>query len=557
MTEYKDQFNAKDFWPDAERMLDAHFRRKRIIRYSLITAALLITSSVLVFLLNREAFNPSTPQTTALPKVVRTEATDAQENSNTQSEPTEKSVENTENLDAEKSVQYPSTRNNGVKPEKSANDVEASISGANKKNNRIEKSNALTPQQRKSPQTQNSQRNENLGKVATSNSTEKENYTALSNVNRPLKTEEAGRSKQNGDQQIVSSQAENSKNENAQVLLNAQVASNTTNEAGKSDLDKKAETVAKNGLTNVSESLNNTGVETILPLNFLSERNSGNNSSMSPIETFKPQGKSKRSSVYLDVQSGVYFHQSRHLGGSTIYQDRRNQEESDDFSWMHALHIRKAVGKWLINTGLESSSYGEKTQYVNSVDGFIATLQNNQVITSDSLVSTRFNYYLGNEFSESVVEIVSDTLFTQDTLKVAGKVAGNLPDGYSNGRNRYRYVEIPLSLGYTVIDSRRFRIGLQAGVSAAILQSASGFMINQNNTAFLRLEEAQNLQNVLWNFRGGLRFDYAFINGISVFANAEYRGMLRSVFQNTSGLNSRYSSAGISLGLSVPLVQKP
>lgn len=557
MTEYKDQFNAKDFWPDAERMLDAHFRRKRIIRYSLITAALLITSSVLVFLLNPEAFKPSTLQTTALPQVARTEAQEDQKRSINQSESSVKPIENAENLDAEKNVPYPSAPNNGGKPEKSANDVEALTSEANKKNSQFEKGNVLTPQQRKSPKTQNAQRNENLGKVAISNSTEKEISTALSNVNRPLKTEEIDRTTKSEDAQIGSPKAPIKNKESNPVLLNAQVASNTVNEAGQSDLNKKAEIVANKGEENVSESFNNTGFETILPLNFLSERNTGNITSISPIAAFNPRGKSKRSAIYLEARTGIYFHQARHLGGTTMYQDRRNNEESSDLSWVHGLELRKSIGNWNFNAGIESSSYGELNQYKNWVDGFISTLQNGQQITTDSLVSTRFNYYLGNEFSESVLEIVNDTLITQDTLKVAGTVAGNLPDGYNNGRNRYRYVEIPLSLGYTVIDRRRFRLGVQAGLSAAILQSASGFMINQNNTAFLRLEEAPNLQNVLWNFRGGLRFEYAFINGISVFANAEYRGMLRSVFQNTTGLNSRYSSAGISLGLSVPLVQKP
>ncbi len=539
MTEYKDQFNAKDFWPDAEQMLDAHFRRKRIIRYSLVAAALVVTSAVVVFLFNREELTLSVFQTSSVSKTKNAEQSNPTETPKYSATQEETKLENRQNFNADNKSQNTPTLKKETTPIANVNQASDSAPEVENQKSPGIKSEGKKLNTKKWSETAKPQNTSKLPNSVSQSGPEKEALYAGNKANEPV---------------IVN---QNTRIEKPENLLNTGKNNNSSIAANSNLAEINAKNSGGNQANKTGERITAPEIENLFPLNFLSEKNPQELISGSPIESIKSQSKLRNSATYVEVRSGLFYHQARHFGGTTTYQNRRSNEERADLSWIHSLQISKSLGNWRFNSGIELSSYGEKTQYNNWVDGLVTTLQNGQQIVSDSLLSTRFNYYLGNEFTESVIEVVSDTLITQDTLKVAGTVAGNLPDGYSNGRNRYRYFEIPVSIGYRLMNHKRFNLRIQAGISAAFLQGASGFMLNPNNTAFLRLEEAENLQRILWNFRGGLRFDYAFINGISVFAQAEYRGMLNSVFQNASGLNSRYSSVGISLGLGIPITQKP
>lgn len=511
MNEARDQFNPADFWPDAEKMLDRHFRRKRIIKWSIVTA---FVSAVLVLV---AFWALDIPQSA----VVQTGADQRKvETKPVKSSNAEKTV------DADDSSLGTSPKN--AKQQQGSEMHEQAVNSENIHAKNVEK--GLNKQQRFA------------SKSKKSNRAERVEANLKSEANHVLSEQGNPTSKQ------VNYKAESPTGVVLEKASKAAVVDAPISELPISNNEKQE--------NSQKSALGISGLDVLKPLNLLENPGPEINHSVI-LENRDEKKKCSPKSWNVEANWGVMRNFVHHRGGNDAYRMRRADEEKTAYTFTQGLGVRKKIGNWSVYGGLEHSTYGENTQYKNLVDGEIPAIEGTVILNYDSTIVNRNIYYLGNEFQESVLVINTDSLITYDTLFSSGSVTGNLPEGYSGSRNRYTYFEIPVSMSYSVWKSRRLSIDGFAGISVGILQQARGQMLNGSNTAFLDLRARETLNKYLLNYRGGLSLHYAFYNGISISLAAEYRGMARSIHTVQSGLNSRYRGAGILVGLSYPISQRP
>lgn len=511
MNEPRDQFNPADFWPDAERMLDKHFRRKRIVKLTIAAAFVSALLGIVAF------WAVNVPAGTDVQTVVDQAQ---RERSNEVNVPVHKSTP--------KAASQTETSLNNTEPENtSALHLKATESKGIGTNAPIKKGNDRQINEAPS---------------------------------RPLKYDETiernsgtGQKKRESKQDIRQTK-QGQKQTETPVHPYQEQASNRQ-KLNQSELGLPVLGLVKSPNMQGSPTAM-TGLNELKPLNLLESSRPEIQNIVVP-EYQDEKKKRFPQSWNLEVNWGVMWNFVNHQGGSEAYRMRRDEEEQVAYTFTQGIGVRKMMGKWSVYGGVERNAYGENTNYNNTVDGEIPNVQSTVNLSYDSSLINRNIYYLGNEFQESILVINTDSLITYDTLFNAGSVSGNLPDGYSGGRNRYTYFEIPVSMAYSFWKSRRLSVDGFAGISLGILQQARGNMLNGENTAFLDLRNKETLNTYLMNYRGGLSLHYGFINGISVSLSAEYRGMARSIHTGQSGLNSRYNNVGILLGLSYSISQRP
>lgn len=511
MNEPRDQFNPADFWPDAEKMLDRHFRRKRIVKLSIITACV----SAMLVLIAFWAVN--VPRSND----VKTDNTDRKFELNTIGAPSAEKTADTKNSGVETTLKNSTQGYSAAMIEQ----VE------NTDNNRAD-------------QVMKGQNNKALVTVPSEKLNRSENVEANLKLARKINTRKPEIQQSNHIENSAQSPvAVDLKAESNAYVVDAPISELPNSKDGKKEKMPTEE-------SDIS------GLNVLKPLNLLA--NPMPEIGYTNVPEYRVENK-KRSpqSWNIGANLGLMRNFANHQGGNESYRMRRADEEKAAYTFTQGLGVRRIMGNWSVYGGMERSTYGENTNYNNIVDGEIPNIQSTVSFNYDSTIVNRNIYYLGNEFQETVLIVNTDSLFTYDTLFNSASVVGNLPDGYSGSRNRYTYFEIPVSMAHSVLKSRRLSIDGFAGISIGILQQARGSMLNGNNTAFLDLQARETLNNYLLNYRGGLSLHYAFINGISVSLAAEYRGMARSIHTVQSGLNSRYQNVGILVGLSYSISKQP
>jgi hypothetical protein len=111
-------------------------------------------------------------------------------------------------------------------------------------------------------------------------------------------------------------------------------------------------------------------------------------------------------------------------------------------------------------------------------------------------------------------------------------------------------VEIPLVLHYDLIQKRKFSAGIQTGVSLGILQQKRGYYLDAQLSEFTNLKDSKDFNQLVWNARVGLDIRYYFHPATSVFLRPEFRTNLQSIFTPATGINQRYQSLGLAIGIS-------
>jgi hypothetical protein len=259
--------------------------------------------------------------------------------------------------------------------------------------------------------------------------------------------------------------------------------------------------------------------------------------------------KAKKFAFSYQAGFGMYS-VNKYLSATNMdaYINRRNAEESKAVFASYQVGIQVQMKRWGLSSGLEYSSYGEKIQYNNWLNGFQNSVQTNTNYQIDSSFYTHYYYIRGNEFSYTSLVEQTDTLITYDTTQIAGKITADVSK--VNSRTQFSYVEIPLVLHYDLIQKRKISFGVQTGISLGILQQKRGYYLDAQLSEFTNLKDSKDFSQLVWNARVGLNLHYYFKPATSVFLRPEFRTNLQSIFTPTTGINQRYQSLGLTIGIS-------
>jgi len=559
-----DNYKIEDFWPGAEELLDQHFNKKpggaKPIVY--LGAALLVCSAVAYYFLSGDSnVSQSKPLTHS----------SQMENNQSNSTSSNTTISVSEFNTTEKNLE---TNSNSESP--SANTIQ---------------SNSLTdqhiPSQTESITPLKTNTNKKIASGTTTNSNvQKSNPTAINQSERPVNTKkELNNSTINSDNTAINSNqlasernavsqtslAINSEKENIaiagntsakQTINNVEVEGNSVANSTNNSVTElpastslyKPQTSSENALSQAeSAKLFAQSVEVLAGIKIPLVQQEFKEQTIAPLnseeELAKYPVKVKKYAFSYQAGFGVYS-VNKHLSATNMdaYIYRRNAEESQAMFASYQLGVQVQMKRWGLSSGLEYSSYGEKIQYDNWLNGFQNSVQTNTNYQTDSSYNTHFYYVRGNEFTFTSLVEQTDTLITYDTTQIAGKITADVSK--VNSRTQFSYVEIPLVLHYDLIQKRKFSAGIQTGVSLGILQQKRGYYLDAQLSEFTNLKDSKDFNQLVWNARVGLDIRYYFHPATSVFLRPEFRTNLQSIFTPATGINQRYQSLGLAIGIS-------
>lgn len=247
---------------------------------------------------------------------------------------------------------------------------------------------------------------------------------------------------------------------------------------------------------------------------------------------------------------GVAYQTSKTL--SAPYPDwvnRRKAEELRSVGYGAGLEVlTTSKTNWTFGFGLEYAQYGEKTNY---------SAYSYRPVTEDSLLwsylydNTDTLYVSGNQvflrdltpnIIDSVSTVVTDTVirFTSDA-SVAAK----------NGRAQWTYIELPVSIGYT-LKKGKWGFGINGAIVPAMLSQTGGYYLLPDETGSTTLSEISSTNRFMVSVRLGLGVEYALTNRWYLHLDPQWRRQLVAVYSGNS-IDQRYSAVGAMMGVRMRL----
>jgi hypothetical protein len=230
---------------------------------------------------------------------------------------------------------------------------------------------------------------------------------------------------------------------------------------------------------------------------------------------------------------------------SSSYMVRREKEEAPALLPFGGLQLSKSVNNWDFRGGFEFAVLGEqvkyspyaKGDYLNQYDDWVP---NNYVVTD-----TDSAYIWGILFLNTTDYTVFDSVLVTVTDTLNGTYYNpNIRN--ANGTNRWYVMELPLEVLYQY-RMKRWGIGLSAGIAPGMVVQSSGYYLKEDESGYTSIKK-YNKQQFTLNARAGIELSY--------LLNSQCRLLLRpttqySLLKMDAGANERqrYRRNGVSIGL--------
>jgi len=564
-----EKYKIAEFWPEAEKMLDDHFKLKQKISLKFGFIALLVLITVGLFswyFLTDSTIENKELAATANQKIELNSPSASAENSeiNKSDVSIKSSLNNTENNKANNAA----FKNGNNTETNNLNNTE--INNVVNKVNNTETNNVNNTETNNVNNTEiNKVNNTSIQTLSPSNLNQgnknniKEN---LKNKINPVAANATGNSETIIDSALINS------------LLNEVGSSASTITADESSLkveNKMAEATNNNNGPNSKKNSNQVNGNDVAAANssFAQFNKSFQTSEYVKLSSLKPSlireqqvtlastqnvlktdfncyTKAKTKAIISYQLGAGIFNVSKSLSASNYpnYVSRRNSEEkaTNYASWMLGAKIQ--FNHFAFNTGIEYNKYGEKVNYSNWIFGNTNTVNNSWSYTADS-ITTVSNYYIqGNQFDQTNVQFLTDSTLVTDSVTVYGQKAADVTG--INSRTMISYIEIPLVIDYEILKTKRFSAAIRTGVSIGFVQQKRGFYLDVNQEEFRDLNTFTTFRSTIWNARIGADFNYFIVPKTSVFIRPEFRTSLQSTFKTEAGIQQKYRAFGVMVGIS-------
>ncbi len=204
--------------------------------------------------------------------------------------------------------------------------------------------------------------------------------------------------------------------------------------------------------------------------------------------------------------------------------------------------------KFFIQSGLNYSNYGEQRLYQNNIEmhdtsGGFYTYNINSYITYDTIG------WVDDPLQPGGISPVLSATLNSDTV---GKHWNSQDSIYYDFKkysvkNRYRYIEIPIMLGYKM-EHKNWSISLAAGISYGFKIAEQGKYINNGilNTAF---NSSSPYSGFITNGIVSLGVSYNLTNKISIILQPTYKTNL----QELNNISASYHNVSMRMGLNILL----
>ena len=119
--------------------------------------------------------------------------------------------------------------------------------------------------------------------------------------------------------------------------------------------------------------------------------------------------------------------------------------------------------------------------------------------------------------------------------------------------NRYTYLRIPLMLGYELIETNRFSLGIKAGPAISLLIGSKEALpfIDYPNARLIRIDNhSLSRVKINWEIQAALDLEYRLVKNFSIYAEPSYKHYFKpfKTQESTSTSAKDPYSVGIEIG---------
>ena len=511
----KEKYNINDFWPQAEDMLNKHFRLRRL--FKLLGASIFSVAVILGLLI----FNAKNKINTIVLK--------SNENRN-QSQP---KLNSESNKIETPSNEIPSIESEQINNSNKINSQSKTAFTENVNSNAIEIDYAEQKVLTKAKQNKSRSNKSNLSNQSNFKNT-KNNATIILSTNLVKKNKDLKKI----DSKIYS---ENNLSEGSNALNN-QTKEKVT---APPTIETKSQANLLDPRINKYEIMNLLNSKESSPINLTYTTSE----SLQKQELKNSFLKNKKLFWAVFAQIG-YFNTSKSIKTLELlasYQSRRKEEEQSNFVLNYGAGLKLWYRKFALNVGVDYSNYSENVNYENWKNGYSYNQKDNWNVFYTPSTSVDTLYYQGIQYPNANTVLVKDSTKTSLKDSIYGRINNEGINQY-NGKTMLSYAEFPIIAEYNFVFNK-FSIGLNGGISPGIATFRSGYYISKNQESFEDVNTNTEFRKWIWNARAGINVHYKISHGLEIYIQPQYRTNLSSVFNSSSGIKQKYTSIGTSMGL--------
>ena len=228
------------------------------------------------------------------------------------------------------------------------------------------------------------------------------------------------------------------------------------------------------------------------------------------------------------------------------YTERRNKEEEPAVMFAFGSAFTMSGRNFSISAGLEYAVYGENVKYSPYSVQDVQTDNSFWEYNTITVVDTDTVYISGiRNFLETLVNH-TDSLYISDIDTTKASLYDAAVSG-ANGTNRFYFVEIPVEFSWHQ-PVKKFTLGASVGVSPGWLVEEKGRYIKKDLSGVETVSEHGSLNTFMLNARAGIDIRYTIGDRWSVFLKPRFKANLNSIFGEDSGISQKYYSTGIGAG---------
>ncbi|MBU0763910.1 MAG: hypothetical protein KJ607_03640 [Bacteroidetes bacterium] len=263
---------------------------------------------------------------------------------------------------------------------------------------------------------------------------------------------------------------------------------------------------------------------------------------------------------YLDFYVSPVYTNSRIFAVSPEYTDyaaQREDKESPAFTWIGSAGANAALShkNIIFQTGINYSGFGETyTNYVNTLErkDFYDYFSSGHY-NYDTIMFTQVDSMLEGS-SYQVPYVCSTWVETTDSALVTD--IDTIRSGPVDFRNTYRYLEIPVAIGYE-LKHNRFTYSLKAGLITGIFLNASGKTLSlQDDLYSTDLSAELPFNKFAFSTTAALGVTYDAGHRIGIFGEVYYRHRLNSLFAGNYHVGQKHHLTGFRAGVRISLTKQ-
>ena len=204
------------------------------------------------------------------------------------------------------------------------------------------------------------------------------------------------------------------------------------------------------------------------------------------------------------------------------------------------------------------SAYLQKRKETTKIiSAFSAGFRYTRVFNNGMSLRTGINY---SQINEKFTYVQGHVVQLNYYINNQGDTTGTYSETgtrYKSGINRYRYIDVPIAMGYEM-GNDRVHININAGVMVNIYSWQKGSMVDEADNIINITTGKTNSpygfkSNIGLGLTGGASFYYKLTNRMHLLAEPYFRYNLSQATRSELSLKQKYNTAGLRLGLRLDL----